>query len=319
MEPLLSASHIHKIYAGHTALQDVSISVPKGTIFGLLGPNGAGKTSLIRIITQITAPDQGELLFEGQKLAPEQVARMGYLPEERGLYPKMKVGEQAIYLARLKGMPKAKAKQKLQEWFERFEMTAWWNKRIDELSKGMQQKVQFITTVLHEPSLLILDEPFTGFDPINTNLIKEEILRLRKEGTTVIFSTHQMSSVEEICDSIALINRSKMILEGRVQDIKMAYKPNEYEVAFKGHMMGFANALWTGFELLGSEEVEGINKARVKTLRNNTPNNLLQAILPHVEVCGLREILPSMNDIFIRKVTEINKQEADSSEAKSNG
>lgn len=304
MDYILSAHNIVKRYANHTALDHVSIDVPRQSIFGLLGPNGAGKTSLIRIINQITAPDEGEVLFEGERLRPEHTAFIGYLPEERGLYKKMEVGEQAMYLAQLKGMSKKEAKKRLEEWFERFEMSGWWKKKIEELSKGMQQKVQFIVTVLHEPKLLILDEPFSGFDPINADLIKREILRMRDNGSTVIFSTHNMGSVEEMCDHIALINRSHNILQGPVKEIRKKYSSRTYEVSFEGNMMGFTNAVWSGAELVSSTEDGELKTARVKLLGKNTPNDLLHAILPHVQVHSLREIIPSMNDIFISAVKQ---------------
>jgi ABC-2 type transport system ATP-binding protein len=303
---ILTTNNVTKRYANHTALDGVSISVPEKTIYGLLGPNGAGKTSLIRIINQITGPDSGEILLGGEKLEPKHVEMIGYLPEERGLYKKMKVGEQALYLARLKGLSRKEALRRLKLWFEKFEMQAWWNKKVEELSKGMQQKVQFVVTVLHEPKLLILDEPFSGFDPINANLIKQEILELKAKGSTVIFSTHNMGSVEEMCDHIALINRSKKILEGSVKDIRKAYRSNIFEIEFRGMMIGFANALWTNFELVSSKEEEGVIKARVKLLGNNTVNGLLQSVLPVAEVVSLREVIPSMNDIFISKVKEEN-------------
>src|SRR4051812_24162821 len=253
---MLSIRHIVKQYAGQRALDDVSIEIEKGKIFGLLGPNGAGKTSLIRIINQITGPDSGEIFFQGEKLTQKHIEQIGYLPEERGLYKKMEVGEQALYLAQLKGMKKAEAKKKLKFWFEKFEIDAWWNKKVEELSKGMQQKVQFIVTVLHEPKLLILDEPFSGFDPINANIIRNEILNLKEQGSTVLFSTHNMGSVEELCDYIALINKSEKILDGSVKEIRKQYKSNIYEVEFSGNMMGFTNALWTYGKLL-EHTVEG--------------------------------------------------------------
>lgn len=308
MQAFLSAENITKRFAGHTALNNVSISVPEKSIFGLLGPNGAGKTTLIRIITRITGPDGGTLLFEGEKMRDYHVQQIGYLPEERGLYKKMKTGEQAIYLARLKGMEKKEATHKLREWFEKFELSDWWDRKVEELSKGMQQKVQFISTVVHEPKLLILDEPFSGFDPINTNLIKKEILELRKNGATVIFSTHNMASVEEICDHIALLNKAEKILDGSVKEIKDAYKANIYEIEFKGNLIGFTTALWTGFELLEKSQDGEFAKVRVKLLHDNTPNQLLEAVLPQVEIRSMNEIIPSMNDIFIQKVTEIRQQ-----------
>lgn len=303
MSNLLSVQNIVKRYAKHTALDHVSIEVPEKSIFGLLGPNGAGKTSLIRIINQITGPDEGKILIGGQPLKPEHTAMIGYLPEERGLYRKMKVGEQCVYLARLKGLKKKDAETKLKAWFEKFEMSGWWNKKIEELSKGMQQKVQFIVTVLHEPKLLILDEPFSGFDPINANLIKNEILELRKNGATVIFSTHNMGSVEELCDNIALIHQSKKILDGSVKDIRKKFRTNTYTIGFKGNMIGFTNALWTGAQLIEhySEDKE-THFAKIKINEKTGSNPLLQALLPVVEVLSFNEVIPSMNDIFIQAV-----------------
>ncbi|MDA0713680.1 MAG: ATP-binding cassette domain-containing protein [Bacteroidetes bacterium] len=300
----LRAEHIHKRYRDHRALDDVSIQVPERSIFGLLGPNGAGKTSLIRIINQITGPDEGRVLINGRPITREDIAIIGYLPEERGLYKKMKVGEQAIYLARLKGMSKSEARKKLRIWFDRFGILEWWSKPIEDLSKGMAQKVQFITTVLHEPELLILDEPFSGFDPINAELIKSEILRLRDEGATVMLSTHNMGSVEEICDDMALINKGKVILEGKVKEVKDRFKEEVYDVFFTGEVLGFTNALWTGFELLTKETTsDKMTKARVRMLDGNHVNELMEAIMPHVKVNEVKEVIPSMNDIFIKVVT----------------
>jgi ABC-2 type transport system ATP-binding protein len=306
---ILEAKHIVKNYASHRALNDVSIAVPEKTIFGLLGPNGAGKTSLIRIINQITGPDSGEIFLDGELLNRAHIKDIGYLPEERGLYKKMKVGEQALYLAQLKGMDKAVAKAKLMDWFERFEISEWWNKKVDELSKGMAQKIQFITTVLHEPKLLILDEPFSGFDPINTNLVKSEILRLKEKGTSIILSTHNMDSVEEICDSIALINKSEKLLDGTVKDIKDQFKTQTYELDFTGSIIGFTNALWTNFELL-EKETEGDNhKCKVKILNNKMGlNELLSVTLPEVKFNSVSEVVPSMNDIFIQVIEAKNAQ-----------
>ncbi len=309
MENILAVKNITKEYAKHKALDGVSIEVPKGSVFGLLGPNGAGKTSLIRIINQITAPDTGEVLFNGEKLKPEHVEQIGYLPEERGLYKKMEVGEQAMYLAQLKGMDKREAKEKLKAWFKKFELSTWWNKKVEELSKGMAQKVQFIVTVLHEPKLLILDEPFSGFDPINTNLVKAEILRLKEEGTTIILSTHNMGSVEEICEHIALINRSKKILGGSVKQIQQDFKEGVFEVSFRGNLIAFTNALWTGCELINTKEEGELKTAKVKLINHQSPNELLKAIVPHVEVHGLQELVPSMNDIFIKQVQETSTPE----------
>jgi ABC-2 type transport system ATP-binding protein len=306
MNPILSAKNVVKRYASHTALDDVSLDIPAQSIYGLLGPNGAGKTSLIRIINQITGPDSGEVFFEGQKLSQKHIEQIGYLPEERGLYKKMGVGEQALYLAQLKGMKKPEAKKKLKEWFAKLDIDAWWDKKVEELSKGMQQKVQFIVTVLHEPKLLILDEPFSGFDPINANIIKNEILELKKKGSTILFSTHNMGSVEELCDHIALINRSKKILDGSVKEIRKENRLNIYEVEFSGNMMGFTNSLWT-FGKLGEHSADGdLCKAQVELTPGSSANQLLSAILPVAEIHSFKEIVPSMNDIFIKKVSSEN-------------
>lgn len=313
MQPILEVKNIRKQYAHHVALNDVSLSVAPEKIFGLLGPNGAGKTSLIRIINQITGPDKGEVLFNGEHLSPKHVDFIGYLPEERGLYKKMAVGEQAMYLAQLKGLKKAEAKARLKEWFKKFEIDSWWDKKIEELSKGMQQKVQFIVTVLHEPKLLILDEPFSGFDPINAQLIKSEILELRKKGATIIFSTHNMGSVEELCDNIALINRSEKILDGSVKDIRKQYRSNTYTVTFKGNLMGFTNALWAGAEIIDKKSDDDVHTVTLRLLRQNTPNQLLQAVLANAEIISFHEIVPSMNDIFISVVenkSTLNTQSA---------
>lgn len=304
---LLTANNIVKRYSAHTALNDVSISVKEGTIFGLLGPNGAGKTSFIRIINQITAPDSGELLFEGKPLTPNHISDIGYLPEERGLYKKMKVGEQALYLAQLKDLSKADAKQKLKHWFEKFEIESWWNKKVEELSKGMAQKVQFITTVLHEPKLLILDEPFSGFDPINTNLIKSEILELAKNGTTIILSTHNMGSVEEICTDIALINKSQKVLSGSVSSVKKQFSKNIFNITYQGLPMALANSMWTEHKLLNNETLdkkEQLQQATVKLSEGKKLNDFIKLILPDVNIVGLQEQVPSMNDIFIEVVNE---------------
>jgi len=304
---ILEAKNISKSYANHRALDNVSIAVPEKTIFGLLGPNGAGKTSLIRIINQITGPDQGEIFLNGEPLHRGHVENIGYLPEERGLYKKMKVGEQAIYLAQLKGMSTSEARTKLKNWFERFEISEWWDKKVDELSKGMAQKVQFITTVLHEPKLLILDEPFSGFDPINTNIVKGEIMRLKENGTSIILSTHNMASVEEICDSIALINKSHKLLDGEVNEVRNRFKSNTYEIQFSGAIIGFTNALWTNFELIETESKGEFHNCKVKILNSKMNlNDLLKAVLPEVNIIGVSEIIPSMNDIFIQVVESKN-------------
>ncbi|HEX7413594.1 MAG TPA: ABC transporter ATP-binding protein [Bacteroidia bacterium] len=301
---LLAVQNITKRYATHLALKNVSIEVAEQCIFGLLGPNGAGKTTLIRIINQITAPDEGEILLRGKKLTPQDVIHIGYLPEERGLYKKMKVGEQALYFARLKGMSKSDAMKELKVWFEKFEMVTWWNKKVEELSKGMQQKVQFIVTVIHKPKLLILDEPFSGFDPINANLIRDEILELRKQGTTVIFSTHNMGSVEELCDNIALLNKSEKILDGAVKDIRKAHRSNIYDINFKGNLLSFTTAMWAGAELLTKTSDGDLHDVRIKLAGNHKPNDLLQAVMQVAEINSFKEVIPSMNDIFIAKVNE---------------
>lgn len=304
--PILSVQNVTKKYASHTALNNVSLDVEEGSVFGLLGPNGAGKTSLIRIINQITGPDSGSIMLLGKKLNPDLISEIGYLPEERGLYKKMAVGEQALYLSQLKGMSRNDALKKLKFWFEKFEIKQWWNKKIEELSKGMQQKVQFIVTVLHEPKLLILDEPFTGFDPINANLIKDELLQLKAKGTSIILSTHRMESVEELCTHIGLINKSEKILDGSVKDVRKKFKSNLYEIEYKGNAIGFANALWSGFELVESKNIDGIMHAVVRNINNASPNELLKILLPDVEILSFKERIPSMNDIFISAVSNTN-------------
>ena len=305
---IISAQNIVKRFSNHTALNEVNVSVPEKSVFGLLGPNGAGKTTLIRIINQITAPDSGNVLFAGKKLSAEHSEQIGYLPEERGLYKKMEVGEQCLYLAQLKGLSKKDAQKKLKMWFEKFEMADWWKKKVEELSKGMQQKVQFVVTVLHEPKVLILDEPFSGFDPINANLIKNEILELKAKGSTIMLSTHNMNSVEELCDHIALINHARTILHGSVREIREQYKSNSYEVEFTGDIMTFTKALFINFELLEKHQDGQHCRAKVRLLRNKTPNELLETVLPYVQIQNFREILPSMNDIFISKVKETELQ-----------
>jgi ABC-2 type transport system ATP-binding protein len=308
--PVLEALHVSKSYSNHLALSDVNISVPKQSVFGLLGPNGAGKTTFIRIVNQIAAADSGEIFIDGEPLSPEHIKDIGYLPEERGLYKKMTVGEQALYLARLKGMHKREATHRLKEWFKRFEIEGWWNKKVEELSKGMAQKVQFITTVLHEPKLLILDEPFSGFDPINANLIKDELLRLRDEGATIMLSTHNMGSVEEICDHIALINNAHVVLKGSVKEVRDRFKEGVYDLTFKGDMLSFTNALWTNFELLRHTDLEdGLKLARIRLMDGVNVNDLLKSVIPVVGVHSLNEVIPSMNDIFIKVVQQKAKED----------
>jgi ABC-2 type transport system ATP-binding protein len=302
MKPILEVKNIYKNYANHVALNNVSLVIEPQKIFGLLGPNGAGKTSLIRIINQITGPDRGEIIFNGERLSPKHVDYIGYLPEERGLYKKMSVGEQVMYLAQLKGLKKTEAKQKLLAWFKKFEIETWWDKKIEELSKGMQQKVQFIVTVLHEPKLLILDEPFSGFDPINAQLIKKEILELRDKGATIVFSTHNMGSVEELCDNIALINKSEKLLDGSVKEIRDTYKTNMFLISFKGNLISFTNALSLDVELIDKKSEGDLHMVTIKVLKQNKPNDLLQTVLSNAEILSFNEILPSMNDIFISVV-----------------
>lgn len=304
---LFEAKKIVKKYAGHTALNEVSISVPKQSIFGLLGPNGAGKTSLIRIINQITAPDSGELIFNGRKLQAEDVHRIGYLPEERGLYKKMKVGDQALYLARLKGLESSFAKKELIKWFKKFQIDSWWNKKVEDLSKGMAQKIQFIVTIIHNPELLIFDEPFSGFDPINVNLLKKEILNLRAKGTTIIFSTHNMASVEEICDHIALINQAETILEGKVHEIKERFKEHIFEMVLEGDHSSLEADLNKHFSLLESKKVDQGQLIRVKMDAKFSPNDVLNLSMKHGQLHYFKELLPSMNDIFIKMVESQSK------------
>jgi ABC-2 type transport system ATP-binding protein len=303
-----SANNIDKVFESTQALTDVSLSVNKGSIFGLLGPNGAGKTTLIRIINQITAPDKGEIILEGRRMTSSDVEKIGYLPEERGLYKKMKIGDQAIYLAQLKGMSKHDALKALKYWFEKFEIVSWWDKKVEELSKGMQQKVQFITTVVHNPQLLIFDEPFTGFDPINANLIKQEILELRDKGATILFSTHNMGTVEDLCDHIALINKSKKILDGPVREVKETYKTNIFEVTYKGDFNNVGKALGTTFRILEHVESENENNIKIQHLNGNGNNQLLSVLLSTAEIKSFREIIPSMNDIFIQVVESYNAE-----------
>jgi ABC-2 type transport system ATP-binding protein len=309
--PILIVRDVTKRFAEQTALEKVSIQVNEGSIFGLLGPNGAGKTTLIRIINQITGPDEGEVLFVNNRLKEEHTRLMGYLPEERGLYKKMAVGEQALYLTQLKGLTKHDALHKLRGWFEKFEIQAWWNKKVEELSKGMQQKVQFIITVVHEPKLIIFDEPFSGFDPINVNLLKDEILELKRKGSTIIFSTHNMASVEELCDDIALINKAKKILEGSVNEIKRKYGSNTYEVQFSGYEGSLEELLPSDFKLLQVEK-NGHISARIQIPFTSKPNDLLIALMPKVDVIALNEVIPSMNDIFINTVNAVNAGDTNS-------
>lgn len=308
MSYLLETHGVSKKFGNFTALNQVSIAVPQGSIFGLLGPNGAGKTTLIRIINQITMPDTGQVFLDGSKLEPRHIRDIGYLPEERGLYKSMKVGEQALYLAQLKGLSKTEAKARLKYWFERLEIGDWWNKKIQELSKGMAQKIQFVVTVLHEPKLLIFDEPFSGFDPINANLIKDEILHLKNQGATIIFSTHRMESVEELCDHIALINKSNKILDGNLTDVKRQFKTNTYEVGIKPSASNLEQELSTKFEVSPAnfKTLENELKLNLKLKDGDSPNQLLSYLTGQGEVTHFVEVIPSANDIFIQAVKNNN-------------
>lgn len=304
MEYILRAEKVSKKYDKHQALNNVSINVPENGIFGLLGPNGAGKTTLIRIINQIIAPDEGNLFFNGDRLQPKHIQQIGYLPEERGLYKKMKVGEQALYLAQLKGVKTADAKRKLKYWFEKFDLMPWWNRKVEELSKGMQQKVQFIVTVLHKPDLLIFDEPFSGFDPINVNLLRDEILNLKQNGTSIIFSTHNMSSVEELCDHIALINNSEKILEGSIGDIRKSHSSQIFTLIISDINDDYHRLLSPLATILKeSVQSDGNLHLKIKIHDNTNANEVIGKILPYAKLHGFQEIIPSMNDIFIKTVT----------------
>jgi len=307
MKNLLEVNNVVKKYGDYTALNDVSLNIPKGSVFGLLGPNGAGKTSLIRIVNQITMPDSGSIILDGEVLAPHHTAQIGYMPEERGLYKSMKVGEQALYLAQLKGLSKAEAKKRLKYWFDKFDISAWWNKKIEELSKGMAQKVQFIVTVMHNPKLLIFDEPFSGFDPINAQLIAKEILQLRDEGSTIIFSTHRMESVEEMCDEIALINKSNKILDGKLDDIKRQFKTHTYQVGLHtDNPTEVENKLKENFEVFPSDFklLDDSLTMNVKLTNGNSANDLLSFLTSNGEVQHFVELIPSANDIFIQAVNK---------------
>ncbi len=305
MKNALETNSVSKNFGDFTALNNVSITVPKGSIFGLLGPNGAGKTTLIRIINQITLPDSGSILLDGEPLQPNHMKDIGYLPEERGLYKTMKVGEQVLYLSQLKGLSKAEVKKRLNHWFEKFEIGDWWNKKIQELSKGMAQKIQFIVTVLHQPKLLIFDEPFSGFDPINANLIKDEILQLREEGATVIFATHRMESVEEMCDDIALIHESNKLLEGKLIDIKRQYKTNTFEVGLiTDNEPQLMHIIKSKFDV-SPAVFKSLNtdlKLNIRLKDNESSNELLAFLMSNAQVNHFNELVPSVNDIFIQTV-----------------
>lgn len=301
--PLFEVKNVTKQFGTFTALDDVSLAVEEQSIYGLLGPNGAGKTTLIRIINQITGPDKGEIFLNGKKLKPDDVMAIGYLPEERGLYKKMKVGEQALYFAQLKGLTRAEAMKRLKYWFRKLEITDWWGKKVEELSKGMQQKVQFITTILHEPKLIIFDEPFTGFDPVNANIIKNEILFLRERGATIIFSTHIMASVEELCDNITLINKGKTILQGRVDEIRKEWAGSEYEIVFQGDVKLPENGL---FRILEQTTGNGKSVIRISASGDMPANDILSSTMKSGRIISFNPALPSMNEIFIRVVESRN-------------
>ena len=293
---LLKVENIVKEYSNHRALDDVSITIPKQSIYGLLGPNGAGKTTLIRIITQIINPDHGKVFLEGKPITEEDVRKIGYLPEERGLYKKMKVGDQLLFLAGLKGLKKQQAKVEIKKWFDRLQIDGWWNKKVEDLSKGMGQKIQFIATVLHNPKLIILDEPFSGFDPVNANLIKDEIIKLRDEGATVIFSTHRMESVEELCDHIAMINKSKKILDGITREVKDSYKSDTFMITHRNRLENLEG----DYNILeANKEEHGLLYSEIKAPGISSPNQLLEALMPKIEIHSFIEKIPSMNDIFI--------------------
>ena len=302
----ITVNEVTKKYADHTALDRMCIDIPEHCIYGLLGPNGAGKTTLIRILNQITAPDSGQVLINGEKLCQKHIARIGYLPEERGLYKKMKVGEQAIYLAELKGIKKAEAQKRLKMWFDKFEIGGWWDKKVEELSKGMQQKIQFVTTIIHEPEILIFDEPFSGFDPINANLLKEAILELRDKGATILLSTHNMASVEELCDSITLINHGKSILQGKVGDIKRQHDTHEREIIVRCDDFNKVMAIADTYNNIKVEHTDLPDETKL-TLFSESPNELLGQLLQVGQLVSFKEVLPSMNDIFIQEVQSKNQ------------
>jgi ABC-2 type transport system ATP-binding protein len=306
MSNILEVENVVKQYGDYVALNKVSLTVPKGSIYGLLGPNGAGKTSLIRIINQITMPDSGTVTFDGELLKPQHVQYIGYLPEERGLYKSMKVGEQCLYLAQMKGLSKSEATAQLKYWFDRLEIQGWWNKKIQELSKGMAQKIQFVVCVLHKPKLLIFDEPFSGFDPVNANIIKDEILELKKQGSTIIFSTHRMESVEELCDDIALIHQSNKLIEGKLTDVKKQYRTNSFEVGIlTDNVEGLMYDITQKFTV-GQTDFKSLNdelKLKIE-LGNAAPNELLHVLTQRGQVTHFMEKIPSVNDIFIQTVTD---------------
>jgi ABC-2 type transport system ATP-binding protein len=302
---IIEAQNISKAYARKQALKDVTLSVPRGTIYGLLGPNGAGKTTFIRILTQIIGPDTGTIFFNGQPLIPSDISRIGYMPEERGLYKKMKVGDQLLYFSGLKGLSKKQAIEQLRYWFKVFHIEDWWNKKVEELSKGMQQKVQFISTVIHKPQLIILDEPFTGFDPVNSEIIKDEILKLKDQGSTIILSTHRMESVEELCDHFSLINKSEKIIEGSVNSIRHKFKEHSFEIVLSNPKGQLPLQDTEDYHLEEKEDrPDGTIYLRFKVAENITTNQVLFKLIPYGDICSFKEVLPSINDIFIKLVKD---------------
>lgn len=311
MSTILEVEKVGKSFGSHRALDDVSLAVPEGTVYGLLGPNGAGKTTLIRIVNHITAPDTGRVVFDGHQLTQDDVVRIGYLPEERGLYKKMKVGDQAVFFARLKGLSRAEAVRELKKWFERFEISEWWNRKVEELSKGMAQKVQFIVTVLHRPKLLIFDEPFSGFDPINANLLRDEILRLKSEGATVIFSTHNMASVEEICDNITLINKGRNVLTGNVEQIRRDFTRGKYTLTFRGDVSSLVEQLEPMLSSYSAEVLpSGVAKLDIGLAADIASRQIIAKANEAVDLLSFNPAMASMNDIFISAVGSSNNTES---------
>ncbi len=308
MDYLLQAEHLTRRYKDKIALNNFSINIPKGSIYGLLGPNGAGKTTFIRIVNQITAPDEGRILLNGNPLTKESISQVGYMPEERGLYKNMKVGEQAIYFARLKGMSYAEARKRTKYWFEKLDIMSWWDKKLSELSKGMGQKVQFVVTVIHEPSLLIFDEPFSGFDPVNAQLIANEILELRDKGTTIIFSTHRMESVEEMCDHVALINKSNKVLDGKIEDVRNEFKSGEFNVSIQAISADHLQILGNKYQLKNVLNAGDTTSFDLKIDKSIASNTLLRELIEMGQINQFKEVIPSMNDVFLQAVKQSNLQ-----------
>lgn len=304
---LIRLENISKRFQGHQALKKISFSIPNGKVFGLLGPNGAGKTTLIRIMNRIISPDEGKVYYHDKEISDNDVMKLGYLPEERGLYRKMEVFEQAVYLGMLKGLTRKKAKSRVEYWMRRWDILGWRKKKVEELSKGMQQKIQFMVALLHEPEFLILDEPFSGFDPVNAQLMKEEILNLKSNGTTILFSSHNMNNVEEICDEIVLINKSEKILEGNVWELRKSFFENLYDFVFEGNVMGFTNSLWTAGEVLSSKQDGNTHTLRIKLAPEFDLNKVVEMVLPSCKLIEIRRVLPTLHDIFVKSVTGINE------------